>query len=155
MRKRIITARSSNDWRGRKISYFLTMILAIDLFGACALAGTGLGPGEEAQIKNVVEKYYVRDARVPQQAVEIQKVFNHWARVSIRPVGVENSQPVLFFLQNQAVATNDAPVAQTTVQPGYKAPVKTETGWAIILGPKARFTKEELDAAGVPLELRP
>lgn len=155
MRQFTMTVSARSTWRWVQTGCVLSMILAIHLLAACTVKGTGLGPVEEEQIKNVVTKYYVRDSRVPQQDVEIQKVYGHWARVSIKPVGVKTDMPDLFFLQDQATATNDAPVAKTTVQPGKQVSVTTTSGWAIILGPKARFTQVELDAVGVPPQLRP
>jgi len=136
-----------------RLMCMLLLAMTAPLLAACNTPSANLGPVEEEQIKNVVEDYYVRDTSIPAQDVQIQEVAGNWARVGIQPAGVE-TMPNLIFLQNQVAATNDAPAAQTTVQPGNQASVTTTTGWTIILGPQVHFTLEELDAAGIPEEIR-
>lgn len=129
------------------------LVLIAPLLVACNTPSANLTPVEEAQIKNVVQDYYVRHTSIPDQEVEIQEVAGHWARVAIRPTGVETA-PDLLFLQDHDAADAAAPAAQTTVQPGNQASVTTTTGWTIILGPQAQFTPAELDAAGIPAAIR-
>ena len=129
------------------------LVLITPLLVACNTPSANLTPVEEAQIKNVVQDYYVRHTSIPDQVVEIQEVAGNWARVAIRPAGVETA-PDLLFLQDHDAADAAAPPAQTTVQPGNQASVTTTTGWTIILGPQAQFTPAELDAAGIPAAIR-
>lgn len=121
---------------------------------ACGLAGNSLRPVEEEQITNVVIDYYTRYSGIPEQTVTIDAVEGNWARVSMRPVGVE-SEADTFYLQNQAASVTAAPTAELQVQPGDQARTATTTGWVIIAGPQVTFTDEELDAAGVPSAVRP
>lgn len=144
-------ARRQHDWR--RLGSMLLFVVAAQLVAACDTPSAALAPVETEQIKNVVEDYYVRNSSIPDQEVEIQEVTGNWARVSIKPAGVE-TEPDLFFLQNQATAVNDVPAVQPTVLPGNQAPVTTTSGWTIILGPQVQFTEEELDAAGIPAEIR-
>lgn len=129
------------------------LVLIAPLLVACNTPSANLTPVEEAQIKNVVQDYYVRHTSIPDQEVEIEEVAGNWARVAIRPTGVETA-PDLLFLQDHDAAAATAPAAETTVQPGNQASVTTTTGWTIILGPQAQFTPAELDAAGIPAEIR-
>ncbi|MCE7984394.1 MAG: hypothetical protein DYG89_24740 [Caldilinea sp. CFX5] len=131
----------------------LLLIVTAPLVAACNTPSAALAPVETEQIKNVVEGYYVRNTSIPEQEVEIQEVVGDWARVGIKPVGVETA-PDLFFLQNHATANDEAPAVQTTVLPGNQAPTTTTSGWTIILGPQVQFTEAELDAAGIPTEIR-
>ena len=139
--------------QGRLVVGLLLFVIMASLLAACNTPSANLTPVEEEQIKNVVQDYYVRNTSIPDQEVEIQEVADNWARVAIRPVGVETT-PDLFFLQDHDAAANTAPAAQTTVQPGNQASVTTTTGWTIILGPQAQFTPAELDAAGIPADIR-
>lgn len=136
-----------------RIGCILFLMVIAQLVAACNTPSANLTPVEEEQIKNVVQDYYVRHASIPEQEVEIQEVVGNWARVAIRPAGVETA-PDLFFLQDHDAAANKAPAAQTTVQPGNQASVTTTTGWTIILGPQVQFTPAELAAAGIPAEIR-
>lgn len=129
------------------------LVLITPLLVACNTPSANLTPVEEAQIKNVVQDYYVRHTSIPDQEVEIQEVAGQWARVAIRPAGVE-AAPDLLFLQDHDAADVTAPAVETTVQPGNQASVTTTTGWTIILGPQAQFTPAELDAAGIPADIR-
>lgn len=129
------------------------LFIMTPLLVACDTPSASLTPVEEAQIKNVVQDYYVRHTSVPDQEVEIQEVAGNWARVAIRPAGVETA-PDLLFLQDHDAAAAVVPAVQTTVQPGNQASVTTTTGWTIILGPQAQFTPAELDVAGIPAEIR-
>jgi hypothetical protein len=138
----------------RRLVFILLMTVAIPLLAACNTPSASLTPVEAEQIKNVVEQYYVRNTSIPDQEVEIQKVVGAWARVSIKPTGVA-TEPNLLFLQNHADATTDVPAAETTVMTGNQASVTTTTGWTIILGPQVNFSQDELDAAGIPDEIRP
>ncbi len=118
------------------------------------LAGNSLTPVEEEQIKNVVSDYFVRDSGAPAYDVTIEEVEQNWARVAISPVGTENSEPNLVYLQDQAATAIEAPTAEANANPGNIAPVDTTSGWVIIIGPQVNFTTEELDAAGVPPAIR-
>lgn len=131
----------------------LLLVVIVPLFTACNTPSAALTPVEAEQIENVVKDYYVRNTSIPDQEVEILEVVGDWARVSIQPTGVETT-PNLFFLQNHNTADNEVPAAETTVLPGNQASVTTTTGWTVILGPQANFTQEELDAAGIPAEIR-
>ncbi len=118
------------------------------------MAANSLSPVEEEQIKNVVSDYFVRDSGVPSYEVTIEKVEQDWARVAISPVGTENSEPNLVYLQDQAATAIEAPTAEANANPGNIAPVDTTSGWVIIIGPQVNFTAEALDAAGVPSVIR-
>lgn len=135
------------------VTRMVLLVIIAPLLVACDAPSASLTPVEEEQIKNVVQDYYVRHTSIPDQEVEIQEVAGHWARVAIRPTGVETA-PDLLFLQDHDAAADTAPAAETTVQPGNQASVTTTTGWTIILGPQAQFTPAELDAAGIPAEIR-
>ena len=91
---------------------------------------------------------------VPSYEVTIEQVAENWARVAISPVGTENSEPNLVYLQDQSATEIEAPTADANANPGNIAPVDTTSGWTIIIGPQVNFTDEELDAAGVPLTIR-
>ncbi len=137
--------------------------LLILLFASCSAiptsetAADGAPPVAEQQIVNVVEDYYTRQSGVlPEYEAKIELVQDNWARVSIHPVGVEEStNPELFYLQNQLEADNPLPTPTVVVSPQQTAPRSTETGWAIIVGPQVHFSSEELDNAGVPDFIRP
>ena len=137
----------------RSMARLAWLVLIAPLLVACDTPSANLTPVEEAQIKNVVQDYYVRHTSIPDQEVEIQEVASNWARVAIRPAGVETA-PDLLFLQDHDAADVTAPAVETTVQPGNQASVTTTTGWTIILGPQVQFTPAELDAAGIPAEIR-
>jgi len=138
---------------GARVNCLLLMLVIAQLVAACDTPSANLTPVEEEQIKNVVTDYYVRETSIPDQEVEIQEVAGNWARVGINATGIE-AAPNLLFLQNHVDAAINAPAVQTTVQPGNQASVTTTTGWTIILGPQVNFTQEELDAAGIPAEIR-
>lgn len=121
---------------------------------ACTLPGNSLQPVEEEQIANVVTDYYTRYSGIPEQAVTIEAVEGNWARVSMKPVGIESDADI-FYLQNQTGSVTAAPTAELQVQPGNQARTTTTTGWVIVAGPQVSFTAEELDAAGVPSAIRP
>lgn len=141
-------------WRQRAPLWFMLLLIGIaQLVVACDTPSAALAPVETEQIKNVVENYYVRNTSIPDQEVEIQEVAGAWARVGIKPAGVETA-PDLLFLQNYTTAIDEAPAVQTTVLPGNQAPTTTTSGWTIILGPQVQFTEAELDAAGIPAEIR-
>ena len=137
----------------RSMARLAWLVLIAPLLVACDTPSANLTPVEEAQIKNVVQDYYVRHTSIPDQEVEIQEVAGQWARVAIRPAGVE-AAPDLLFLQDHDAADVTAPAVETTVQPGNQASVTTTTGWTIILGPQVQFTPAELDAAGIPAAIR-
>ena len=137
----------------RSMARLAWLVLIAPLLVACDTPSANLTPVEEAQIKNVVQDYYVRHTSIPDQEVEIQEVASNWARVAIRPAGVETA-PDLLFLQDHDAADVTAPAVETTVQPGNQASVTTTTGWTIILGPQVQFTPAELDAAGIPAAIR-
>jgi len=111
-------------------------------------------PVEEEQIENVVSDYFSRDSAAPDYTVTIQAVEDGWARASLSPVGVENSEPNLVYLQDQSATAIEAPTADPEANPGNIAPVETTSGWTIIIGPQVQFSTEELDAAGVPPFIR-
>ena len=173
MRERRMIAQMGSVWKFRwqsrrtAISAALCCVLLALLFGCSGstdnssaasneglLAGNSLSPVEEEQIKNVVSDYFVRDSGAPSYDVTIEKVEQNWARVAISPVGVENSEPNLVYLQNQAATAIEAPTAEANANSGNIAPVDTTSGWAIIIGPQVNFTTDELDAAGVPPAIR-
>jgi hypothetical protein len=131
------------------------LILVIFLSSAaCSLQSNTLRPVEEEQIANVVVDYYTRNGALPEQEVTIEAVTEDWARVSMKPAGIEGTADI-FYLQNQNTAVNPAPTAELIVQPGDQARTTTTTGWVIIIGPQVTFSDEELDAVGVPPALRP
>lgn len=136
-----------------RLGCLLLLVVTTGILAACDTPSAALTPVETEQIKNVVENYYVRNSAIPDQEVEIQEVAGDWARVGIKPAGVE-TEPDLLFLQNHTTASEEAPAVQTTVLPGNQAPTTTTTGWTIILGPQVQFTEAELDAAGIPAEIR-
>lgn len=118
------------------------------------LAGNELRPVEEEQIENVVTDYFVRDSAAPTYIVNVELVENNWARVSMRPEGIENTDDVLVYLQKQSATAIEAPTAEPETDTGNIAPVDTTSGWTIILGPQAQFSEEELDNAGIPPFIR-
>ena len=136
-------------------SLLLTLIFLISL--AILLTGCGsqtasISPVEEQQIKSMVTTYITRDTNIPEYEVNIEKVDHNWARVSVSPVGTAE-QPTHLYLHKQIEGTL-VPTVATTVQPGHTSRVETTTGWAIVLGPQADFTKAELDQVGVPESVR-
>lgn len=155
--------RSAYIGAGRhKLQATLTTLLLLLLVGCTTPADQNtladeVIPVEEQQIVNVVEDYYVRQsAVVPEYEAEVEEVENNWARVSIRPVGVEVSNgPEIFYLQNQVEAERELPTPTVELTPPQSARRSTDTGWVIVAGPQARFTPEELNAAGVPAFIRP
>ncbi len=113
-----------------------------------------LRPVEEEQIDNVVTAYFSRDSAAPEYTVTVQEIEDGWARVSLSPVGVENSELNLVYLQDQSATAIEAPTAEPDTNPGNIGPVDTTSGWTIIIGPQVQFSTEELDAAGVPPFIR-
>ncbi|MCB0061247.1 MAG: hypothetical protein KDE19_04000, partial [Caldilineaceae bacterium] len=77
-----------------------------------------------------------------------------WARVTMSPLGVENSEPNIVYLQDQSDTAIEASTPDPEVNPGNIAPVETTSGWTIIAGPQVNFSEEELDSAGVPPFIR-
>jgi hypothetical protein len=137
------------------IGFRLFLFILPLLLASCTSTSSGLTPVEEEQIKNVVEDFFVRQGNVPEYEVTIEEVADNWARVSIAPAGVDVvGDPALIYLQNQTEASVEAPTAAANVQPGNTARVATTTGWVIVLGPQVHFTDGELDAVGVPAQLR-
>lgn len=153
MKDYVLLAHLKRRHRWVRLGAMLLLIIIAQFVAACNTPSAALTPVETEQIKNVVEDYYVRNSSIPDQEVEIQEVAGDWARVSIKPAGVETT-PALLFLQNHTTAVNEAPTAEIIVRPGNQARVTTTTGWTIILGPQVQFTDEELDAAGIPAEIR-
>lgn len=136
----------------RYLTITLLLLVLIALVG-CVSQESTLNPVERQQIKNVVKEFVVRDTNIPDQEVTIEAVAGNWARVTISPARVEDGADVL-YLQKQ-LDGSEAPIVQTTVQPGHEARVETTTGWAIILGPQFDFSEAELDQVGVPAWVRP
>ena len=139
----------------RRLWWFI--VVTFLLIGCGETAGTQeLVPSDEAAIKAAVEDYFRRDPELPPYNAEVEAVVEHWARVSIAPEGVENSDKVILYVQDQANDPNPVPtVALDISQPRNDAEAVTDVGWAIITKPQASFTDEELDAAMVPDEIRP
>lgn len=138
----------------QKLLLMLLPVLLISMIvTGCNSQTSNLAPVEREQIKNVVKEYVTRDTEIPEYDVEIEEVADQWARVSLKPAGVEG-EPAIVYLQNQADLVDEAPTAATTVQPGHEARVETSTGWAIVLGPGVNFTADELNEVGVPPEIR-
>ena len=121
---------------------------------AGALAGDSLRPVEEEQIDNVVTAYFSRDSAAPDYTVTVEEVEEGWARVTMSPLGVENSEPNIVYLQDQSDTAIEASTPDPEVNPGNIAPVETTSGWTIIAGPQVNFSEEELDSAGVPPFIR-
>lgn len=140
----------------------MTVAVMLLTAGCTGVAPAELGanpvpPVAEEQILNVVEDFYVRQpGLVPEYEAEIEQVERNWARVSIRPVGVELlNGPDIIYLQNQAEAARDVETPTVELTPPRTARVETDTGWTIVAGPQAQFTDEELNAAGIPAYIRP
>lgn len=118
------------------------------------LSGNTLRPVEEEQIENVVIDYFVRDSASPEYTVTIEEVDQSWARVSMSPIGVQNTEANIVYLQDQSATAIEAPTPDPDANPGNIAPVETTSGWTIIAGPQVTFSEEELDAAGIPPFIR-
>jgi hypothetical protein len=136
------------------VTVLTVFILGLGLIGCAGQTAPNLRPVEAEQIENVVEQFVMRDTNIPEFDVDIEQVNGSWARVSLKPEGVKSDEQSYLYLQKQT-GDNAAPTAATTVQAGHESRVETSTGWTIILGPKVEFTESELDAAGVPQEIRP
>lgn len=141
-------------WRQVRLYCFLAAALLS--ISACGVAGNSLTPTEEEQIKNVATSYFVRDQSIPQYEAEIEEVVDEWARVSLAPTTVDAAaEPMIMYLQNQTETENPVPTARPLSEPSEDVEVATALGWAIVTKPQAQFTDEELDALGVPEEIRP
>ena len=149
----------------RTFNITLICLLTLIFLAACAddpnAPVAGLVPSEEERILNIVEDYYLSDlyaqneGNIPEYEAVVQAVDGQWARVAISPIGVESAEgPDLIYLQNSAdlVLTPTAEPASSSAANVERADV---IGWTIVAGPQARFTDAELDAAGVPEEIRP
>lgn len=137
---------------------FTLVVLSALVLSACADTGgtAELAPSEEEQIKAMVEDYFRRDPSIPEYVADIEAVTNHWARVSLSPVGVETDEKMIVYVQDQENSPDPVPTAALTIaQPRNNADTETKLGWAIITQPQVHFTDEELDAAQVPEEIRP
>jgi hypothetical protein len=146
------TAKATKSGRGL---WAQMLLLALITLAGAGCGGSGVDPVEEEQIKAVVEGYYVRGLSVPEYEAEVEEVRDGWARVTMRPSGVDNEGgDETFFLQNQGGAGAAEPTRQLSTQPGDTVDVSTPTGWVIVAGPQAQFAPEELEALGVPLEVR-
>ena len=147
----------------RSIGAALLATLLISLLSSCTVASTAsepidaITPIEEQQIKNVVQDYYVRQpAVVPEYEAKIEEARDGWARVSIRPVGVESAgSPDVFYLQNQLESGREPPTPTDVLTSSQTVRTSTATGWVIVAGPQAQYTEDELNAAGVPMFIRP
>lgn len=166
LREHIQAERAFRNW-SRKWWGIIGMVLLLFVVVACdgpdaptvnnddaILAGNELRPVEEEQIENVVTAYFQRDSATPPYVVNIEQVEDAWARVSMRPEGVENSDDVILYLQKQSATAIEAPTIEPDTATGNIGPVDTTSGWTIILGPQAQFSEEELDNAGIPPFIR-
>ncbi len=149
----------------RKVGILLIVSILMSMIVACApeeaeLPEGQIAPSTEQQIINLVEDYYMgeqnvlNEGEVPAYEASVDEIDGEWARVSIRPVGVESDQgPDIVFLQNTADL-----VARPTEEAvsGEAAGLERSdiVGWTIVAGPQVQFTDEELDAAGVPVDIR-
>lgn len=133
--------------------FLLVFILGLILIGCTGQTNSNIRPVEAEQIANVVEQFVMRDTNIPDFEVDIEQVDDSWARVSLKPEGVSSDELSYLYLQKQ-IGDNAAPTAATTVQAGHESRVEASSGWTIILGPKVEFSESELDAAGVPEEIR-
>ncbi|MEZ4637893.1 MAG: hypothetical protein R2856_23535 [Caldilineaceae bacterium] len=109
---------------------------------------------------NTVERYYMpehpalNEGNLPRYESRVQAVEGEWARVSIRPIGVEsNAGPDIIYLQE----TTDLVITPTADAVSNAADMEHSDviGWTVVAGPQARFTDAELDEIGVPQAIRP
>lgn len=137
---------------------FITLIIIILVAGCGSQANEGeaLAPTDEEQIKTLVENYFSRDPNIPEYEANVEAVVDNWARVSLSTEGVDSTDKILIYLQDQVNAPEPAPTVDLEISDElYDAESETELGWAIITKPQAYFTDEELDAAMVPESIRP
>ena len=139
-----------------KLNLQILVILTMLLMAACGQTGQLLPPTEEQQIENVAIGYFERNPDLPEYEAEIEAVVDDWARVSLSPAGVESSDgPLIIYLQNQDETDNPVPTAQPLESGANQARITNDFGWVVISKPQAQFSDEELDAMGIPEEIRP
>lgn len=138
------------------ITILIVLAITCGVLVACSISA-GATPMEREQIKNVALSYFLRERAVPDYEATVEKVQDGWARVRISPVGVQSVDGSnLLFLKKQDVPADDGSVDNTQIaQPGYSPLIATDTGWTIFAGPQAQFSQAELDAAGIPVFIRP
>ena len=158
----------------KRILAILGVVLLLSLLGCSSEQGAP-STVEQEQIQNAVRQYYLQNPNVPAPQITIDKMDQGWARVSVRTTG-PTSQATYFFVQRrensapagapslgpQAFSTlpNPPPVSilQTPMAGNSSSgqpQAGTNSGWVIVLGPKSQFTAAEMDAVGVPPDIRP
>ncbi|MCB0088517.1 MAG: hypothetical protein KDE54_11440 [Caldilineaceae bacterium] len=135
-------------------SRYYIVLVALLVLTACGRQAA-IPPTEEEQIKNVATNYFVRDQSLPEYDVQIEEVVDDWARVSLAAAGVDTQEPMVMYLQNQAETDNPVATAMPVGMPSEDVQISNDFGWVVITQPQAQFTDAELDAIGVPADIRP
>lgn len=127
-----------------RASFVFLLLMFTQFIAGCNVQISGLPATERLEMETLVEDYFTAasatEADLPQYEARVEEVSGNWARVALWPVGVDNAEPNLFFLERQEIDPNTAN--------------QTPHGWTIILGPQVHFAASELDSAGVPMDVR-
>ncbi len=157
------------------IATFLGAVFVASLLACSSQSSSqngAISSTEREQIQNAVRQYVTISQNTPQYTVTVEKAEGDWALVSVKPEGA-NAKPQYFVLRRSnsrgapaaapsltSVPTSVAPgtvPAQLNQNPpslgGITPPGETNSGWVIVLGPKSAFSRNELNAAGVPSDL--